>query len=138
MATCAEIVGEELPEEVGEDSYNFLPALIGDTCKNGDNKETESKSQTENNIVRDSIIHHSGVGHFSIRKDKWKLICKLGSGGFTDPKSREPESGEPEGQLYNIEKDPGETNNVWKQYPEVVDELTNLLEKDKKEGNSRG
>ena len=123
MATCADIVGKELPEETGEDSFSILPAITGNNVKD---------------MIRDSIIHHSGAGHFSIRKDQWKLICKLGSGGFTDPQYRKPEPGEPEGQLYNIEKDPRETDNVWDQYPEVVDELTNLLEKDKKEGTSRG
>lgn len=29
MATCAAIVGEALPEDAGEDSYNMLPALLG-------------------------------------------------------------------------------------------------------------
>ena len=39
-----------------------------------------------------------------------------------------PGDGDPKGQLYNLEKDPSETNNIWETHPDVVTQLTKLLE----------
>ena len=76
-------------------------------------------------------------GMFSIRKGDWKLIAGLGSGGFTQPKRIEPAEGEPEGQLYNLADDPGEEQNLYAEYPEMVRELDDLLERYKEQGYSR-
>jgi arylsulfatase A len=121
MATCAAIVNIDLPADAGEDSYNILPALLG-------------KNKTP---IREAIVHHSGKGIFSIRKASWKLILGRGSGGFSAPGFIEPKEGEALGQLYNLEIDPAEKNNVWSAHPDKVKELTNLLEKYKQQGHSR-
>jgi arylsulfatase A-like enzyme len=113
MATCAEIVGRKLPENAAEDSFSFLPALAG---------------TTSGTPVRPAIVHHSGDGMFSIRKGKWKLILGRGSGGFTVPKRIEPKPGDPQGQLYDMETDLQETNNFWTGRPEVVEQLTSILD----------
>jgi arylsulfatase A-like enzyme len=122
LATCAAIVGAKLPKNVGEDSFNILPALSG---------EITSKP------IREDIVHHSLSGMFSIRQGKWKLILGLGSGGFTKPQKIEPKPGEPAGQLYNLEDDLAENNNLWSKHPEIVEQLTNLLEKYKEQGYTR-
>ena len=41
-----------------------------------------------------------------------------------------------EGQLYDMEADPEETHNVYEKHPEIVERLTALLEKYKREGRS--
>jgi len=39
--------------------------------------------------------------------------------------------------LYNIYKDPTESDNVWLKHPDIVARLTALLEKYKREGHTR-
>jgi len=122
MATCAAIVGAKMPDDAGEDSYNILPALF-------DQKRSEP--------IREAVVHHSLSGVFCIRQGKWKLILGRGSGGFSRPKSIKPKPGEPEGQLYNMEEDLAESRNLWNENPEIVERLTNLLEKYEEQGHSR-
>lgn len=119
MATVAEIAGKTLPRDAGEDSFSLLPALKG-------GKGT-----------RDTIVHHSVDGVFAIKQDEWKLIFGRGSGGFSQPKKIDVKPGEPEGELYNLAKDPGETTNLYLKNPEVVKRLTALMDRYKQEGRSR-
>ncbi len=121
LATAAAISGDELDSDAGVDSYNLLPALF---------QETETQ-------IREATIHHSINGSFAIRKGQWKLILCPGSGGWSDPKPGSPEeNGLPPYQLYNLETDIDETENLLDQFPEVVAELQDLLEKYITEGRS--
>jgi arylsulfatase A len=122
LATCAAIVGAELPDNAGEDSYNILPALL---C------------QKRAGPIREAVVHHSGSGVFAVRQGKWKLVLGLGSGGFSVPKNVKPEPDGPKGQLYNLQEDLAESRNLWNEHPEIVERLTNLLEKYKQQGYSR-
>ncbi|MCA9137074.1 MAG: arylsulfatase, partial [Planctomycetales bacterium] len=73
-------------------------------------------------------VHHSLWGMFAIRKGPWKMIPQRGSGGFTRPREIDPtKEGGPPGQLYNLQSDPSETKNLWDAHPEIVAQLTNLL-----------
>ena len=112
LATCAAIVGADLPADAGEDSFNMLAALLG---------------QPSEPPARPYLLHHSVDGMFSIRQGRWKLIAGLGSGGFTQPKRVEPGPGDPPGQLYDLQADPAEQRNIWAEQPEVVATLTALL-----------
>ena len=122
MATCAEILGAKLPENAGEDSISMLSAFLG----------------TENSLKRRNVmVHHSIEGRFSIRQDNWKLVLCPGSGGWSVP--RDPQAatqGLPSIQLYNLANDIGEQDNVKDKHPDVVDRLTQLLEKYAREGRS--
>jgi len=111
------IIEESIPNGAAEDSKNMINALIG-------NKKQES--------IRTSMIHHSDIGVFAIRKGDWKLIKGLGSGGFTPPKRKIAKEGEPKGQLYNLRKDPEEKNNLWNDKFELVEELKQNLAKIRK------
>ncbi len=122
MATCAAIVGAKFPDDAAEDSYNILPALF---------------DKKYHFPIREALIHHSGEGMFSIRQGRWKLVMGRGSGGFSIPQYIEPKPYQPQGQLYNLQADPSETNNVWAQNPKIVKHLTNLLNKYKQQGYSR-
>ncbi|MFX0020125.1 MAG: arylsulfatase [Promethearchaeota archaeon] len=117
FATFAALLDLSVPDGVAEDSFNMLPALLGENLTK---------------IVRDSIIHHSMWGVFSIRQGKWKFIRGLGSGGFTLPAKIYPKKGDPKGQLYNLEKDPEEKHNLWTDKPEIIEVLGNLLSQIKK------
>ncbi len=121
MATAAAITNQTLPDNAGEDSYNLLPALTG----------------TAKQPIRESVVHHSVDGVFSIREGDWKLELGLGSGGFSEPKIEEPKPGGPKGQLYNLAADPAEENNLWLQHPDIVARLTALLDLYKRQGYSR-
>ena len=73
---------------------------------------------------------------FAIRQGDWKLILGLGSGGFTAPRREEPEPGGPEGQLYDMARDPQETTNLWSEEPEVVERLMAILTRYQETGRS--
>ncbi len=60
LATVAELLGRKLPDDAGEDSVSFLPALTG---------EPELQS-------RPPMIHHSSAGRFAIRDGNWKLVME--------------------------------------------------------------
>jgi len=122
MATIAAITGGQLPRYAAEDSYNFLPALL---------------AKSSQPPMREAIVHHSVDGMFSIRRGKWKLIQGCGSGGFSKPVRIIPESGQPRGQLYDMEKDTVEETNLWEQNPEIVAQLTQLLTRYQRQGQSR-
>jgi arylsulfatase A len=121
MATCANLVGERLPEEAGEDSYDVTPALLG----------TPHRTP-----IREATVHHALIGMFAIRRGDWKLILGRGSGGFTLPQYLPPAPGEPEGQLYNLAEDPGEARDLYTQRPDLVKELTALLQSYQRTGRS--
>jgi len=123
LATFAALVDRKLPPDAGEDSFNILPALLG-----------ESGAEP----IRPSMITQSSHRVLAVRRGRWKLIGQLGSGGFiSKPSKIKPEPGGPKGQLYNLAEDIGEQNNLWKERPEKVRELSELLEKLKKRGRSR-
>jgi arylsulfatase A-like enzyme len=121
MATCAAIVDYDLPNDAAEDSYNMLPALAG-----------------EKKPVREFSLQQAYRGKSkSIRKGKWKYLDHKGSGGNNYGKggswgakefSIKEKAPDAPGQLYNIEKDPGETNNLYLEHPEIVKELSEKLQ----------
>jgi len=113
MATCADVAGEKVPENAGEDSVSFLPALLG-----------EDKTP-----LREAVVHHSINGLFAIRQGLWKLALCPGSGGWAKPSDAEAlKLGLPGIQLYDLGADPAEARNVQAEHPEIVERLTRLLE----------
>ncbi len=121
MATCAEVVGLDLPAEAGEDSHSILPILMGDSNAVANQK---------------AIIQHSSKGVFVVRRGDWKLILGRGSGGFSQPTTYQPKVGEPAGQLYDLSIDLQETTNLYNEQPDVVAELSGILEEFRKTGRS--
>lgn len=109
LATFAAVSGAGLPSDAGPDSFNILPVLLGE--------------QAEDDAIRSSLVIPSASGGFSIRSGKWKLINQLGSGGFSKPSRIKPEPGDPKGQLYNLEDDPGEIVNLYASSPDIVQRL---------------
>lgn len=99
MATCAELMSATLPPDAAEDSVSLLPILLD--CKTKQ--------------VRETLVNHSINVSFAIRRGAWKLCLTPDSCGGSDPKPRKAPSGSPQFQLFNLEKDLAEMNNL---YPE--------------------
>ncbi|TWT58614.1 Arylsulfatase [Thalassoglobus neptunius] len=135
LATFAALTDQQLDSKQQADSVNMLPALLGET------EET----------LRDHLIlaPHKGT-HLSVRKGKWIYIPNQGSGGFNGKKpgdhtfggppavhfvgsvNSDIEDGKirkdaPPAQLYNLEDDRSQTQNVINEHPELVEELRVLL-----------
>jgi arylsulfatase A-like enzyme len=118
LATTSAIVGAELPDDAGEDSFNMLPALLGEEL---------------NTPIRDSAIHHSGSGAFALRQGDWKLIVGTKGDGYINDLPRE----DAPGQLYNLGDDPHETHDLWDTHPEMVERLHAVLDGYRDKGSSR-
>ncbi len=124
LATFAAIIGKDLPAGAGPDSYNVLPALLG-----------QKLPQAERPVVLSS----GGTGAISIRAGKWKLIDGQGNCGYGEFRAKQPvptpKPGDPPAQLYNLEEDLGEANNLYLKHPDIVHRLKVGLEKIKADEN---
>lgn len=111
-ATLADVAGEGLSND-STDGHNVRPVLTAD----------------RDSVERDGAVFQ-GTYYLAVRDGPWKLIPGLGSGGFiTTPNTREPEPGEPEGQLYHLGNDPAEQSNLYDKRPAVVERLKAQLER---------
>lgn len=119
FATVSDITGEKAPA-MAEDSVSFLPALSGQAIQS----------------TRKGVIHHSISGHFAYRQGKWKLLLAKASGGWTSPKENQAGADAPQAQLYDMENDPGEKNNLYLSHPEVAQRLLANLTVDIQNGRS--
>ena len=139
FATCADIVAAQVLDTAAEDSFSILPVLLGNATAS----------------VRAAVVHHSIKGSFAIRQGKWKLAFCPGSGGWSQPKpaGRKKQKGKrakkgsaqvdapivakhQSVQLFDMQADPYELNNLAGQFPEIVQQLTQLAEKQIADGRS--
>ena len=99
MPTVAELIGVEAPQNI--DGISFLPTLAGGEQKKHDYMYWE--------------FHEKG-GRLAVRQDKWKLV-------------RYNVNKEPQGsyELYNLEVDPGEENDLASENPGKVSELQDIM-----------
>ncbi len=118
MATCASIVGEELPDNAGEDSVSMMSVFRGGPAG------------------RTTVVHHSIEGKFAIRDGRWKLVLCPGSGGWTLNDADAAKAGLPLVQLYDMQTDPGEMRNLEAEQQDKIKELLSLLEAYVSEGRS--
>ncbi|MSR32073.1 MAG: arylsulfatase [Gemmataceae bacterium] len=127
MATCAAITGTKLPENAAEDSVNILPVLLG---KDGGKP------------IREYTLHQTISLALAIRQGSWKYLDHRDSGGNSYGKGALQPFALPDaaptapGQLYNLDTDPGERNNLYFKHPDVVRKLKSLLESSKTSGRS--
>ncbi len=112
FASFANLAGIQLPEGAGKDSKNQIDVLLGNS-----------------QIGRDYIIESANT--LSVSDGKWKYIepnkgrrynklVDIELGNDTLP------------QLYNLKNDVGETNNLYLDNPEKLEELKGILEAEKK------
>ena len=128
FATLASIVGYELPDDAAVDSFDMLPAMLG--------------QQDAAQSIRPHMLTQSFRGEFQIRLGDWKYLAHKGSGGNSYAKGKMKDYALPEtepeatGQLYNLKTDPGETTNLFFKEEAKRKEMQALLEHLKKSGRS--
>ncbi len=136
LATLAALVDRPLEDGDGPDSFNLLPVLTG-------SPET---------VVRDHLVISPVLeSHLSIRRGKWMYIPARGEGGFGGTKPGDHDFGgaaataftgqvnsdvvdgrirddAPTVQLYDLDADLSQTQNVYEEHPAVAAELQALLD----------
>ena len=114
LATCAEILGEKLPDNAGEDSVSILPLLKG-----------------QDRPVREAVVHHSIDGMFALRQATAKLVFGAGSGGWS-----KNDGDQAPVQLYDMAQDLGERQNRQAADQDQIARLTKLMDKYLADGRS--
>lgn len=130
MATLASLLGEKLPNDAGEDSFDISPLLSGEKPASP---------------VRSGLVHVNYSSHtLAIREGDWKLILPAGvhtliEGAITPDRMVETTAtGSKETyQLYNLRTDPGEAVNLFARESGRAKELFAALKKDLARGRSR-
>lgn len=128
MATLASVVGYKLPDDQATDSFDMLPAMLG--------------KQDPGQSIRPHLLTQSFRGEFQIRVGNWKYLDHLGSGGNNYNNEAMAQYVLPEktpkatGQLYDLEKDPGETTNLFFEDQKRKEDMQALLKELKDSGRS--
>ncbi|MGI9177228.1 MAG: hypothetical protein ACR2IT_05160, partial [Pirellulales bacterium] len=100
------------PAESGaEDSHDALPAFLGDPAE----------------PVREIVIEHSVAGIFAIRRGRWKWVEGIHA-PRVKPAMAKLYADQCVPRLYDLAEDPGETQDVSADHPEIVAELRTTLE----------
>jgi arylsulfatase A-like enzyme len=99
LASLARLVGQKLDADAGPDSYDQLPALLG-----------------EGKTGRPFLVEQGGP--LALRRGTHKLV--------TRPNAQRPAG---RYELYDLAADPGETKNLAAERPELARELAQILER---------
>ena len=114
MATFAALTGAAMPDGAGEDSFNMLPAILG-----------QGECERRPALINDTGGFYATTGDFAITRGQRKLI-------ITQPRER---TGEPERRyLFDMENDPYETRNLVDEEPTMAKDLERLLGEIKERG----
>jgi arylsulfatase A-like enzyme len=121
-ATFAALTRVALTADAALDSMNALPALLG---------------QSQSQPARDTFITHgSGTnGPFGIRLGRWKLVQSAGGGIGSSPSAKQRPAQPP--RLFNLADDFAEEHDLRVKLPEKVEELSQLLTKQRQQGRTR-
>jgi arylsulfatase A len=114
FATIADITGQAIPAQAGEDSISFLPLLRDESAP----------------AHRQSVVHHSTRSVYAIRQEGWIYIDGTAS-PLDEPEwfrtTRRVSQSDQLGQLYNLIDDPGQSQDLASVHPDRVAKLKSLL-----------
>jgi arylsulfatase A-like enzyme len=111
LASFAALTGQTLAAADGPDSFNVLPALLG---------------QKTDTPCRDHLVSQNNDGiALALRQGPWKFIPN---------KRKQPAAS---GELYNLSEDLAETRNIAEQHPDIVKTMAAKLSEIRKAGRSR-
>jgi arylsulfatase A len=116
FATLADLLGESLPPQAGEDSLSLLPLLAG-----------------SGEPIRHHAVSCSASGVPAVRDGSWKLI--LGNPAWGGASGAPADLGN-EVRLYDLAVDPGERENLASRHPERVAAMTAAYRRIVEEGRS--
>jgi arylsulfatase A-like enzyme len=117
LATVAALTGQKLPADAGPDSFNVLPAWLG-----------EKTAQPPRDHL---VLQNNNQAPLALRQGDWSLIQKGGG-------PRQQRQGGPGGfELYNLAKDLTQTNDMAAQEPARVKAMSERLEQIREAGRSR-
>ena len=135
LASFAALTGQTLPKTAGPDSFNVLPALLGEKLEKP---------------CREYLIEQDNGGNaLALRKGPWKFVPGAAKGKAGVRVRRKPVPENPAeavakrdfpplvGELYNLADDLSETKNLAAEHPDLVAELSAKLAEIKSSGRSR-
>ncbi len=117
FATCTEIVSGVLPpDNAAEDSFSFLNILLGSNSPDS----------------RTNLVSHSVHGEFAYRSGTWKIVFRLPDSNLNTSRGKAVIV-----ELYNLDEDIAEENNLTEERPEIVRQLTDEMRTLVERGTSR-
>jgi arylsulfatase A-like enzyme len=121
LATFSALAGQKLAPDAGSDSFNTLPALLGERGGKG----------------RDHLVlQNNGQSPLALRWGDWVLIQK-GGGQQPGTTLKKKKAASPESELYNLGTDLAQTKNLVAQEMERMKEMTTRLEQIRRQGHTR-
>ena len=117
FASLATLVKQPLEMAAAPDSFNVLPALLG-----------------QSRTGRQFLVEQAGV--LSLRDGQWKYI-EPGKGPKMSTNTNTELGNDPAGQLYDLARDPGETTNLAARQPARANEMKQRLQQIRQAGRSR-
>lgn len=117
LASFAAFTNQKLGDADAPDSFNVLPALLG-----------KSKAGREHLVEQASVL--------SLRVGPWKYI-EPGKGPKIQKNTNTETGNDPDGQLYNLASDLGETNNLVARHPDRGKEMAARLQQIRQNARSR-
>ena len=123
-STIATIVEADIPAGSGEDSFNQLPFIKGESAS-----------------ARDTVDHNTNANGYALRHGDWVLIATKTGGVSKVPEWFDQANGYSKntlpGELYNLRDDLSQHHNLYAQQPQKVQELSGLLEQIRAKGQVR-
>jgi arylsulfatase A-like enzyme len=121
LATLAALTGQQLAPAAGPDSFNVLPAWLGE----------KPPQPTRDHLV----LQNNGSAPLALRVAEWVLIEQGGGRKAANGKlANKPETG---GELYDLTADPAQQNNLAAKDPARVKVMAERLQSIRQQGHSR-
>lgn len=116
LASLASMTGQALDPEAGPDSFDVLPALLGESTEG-----------------RKTLLEQSG-GQVAIRQGQWKFVPFARPKGF---RAANGAANPPHPELYNLADDVSESKNLAPEQADRVKQMRAELQRERQAGRTR-